>query len=977
MRTFGGASLLAVALVYLGALFLLAEAVERGWIPARIARHRWITALSMGVYASTWSFYGSVGYARGEGFRYLAIYLGVSLACLLVPVLWMPVFRLSQAHQLSSLADLFAFRYRSRRLGVAVTIFLLAGSFPYLAQQIRAIASTMHQLTGRGSHALLGLVFCAVAAAFAVLFGARHVEAREKHVGLVFAVAAESMVKLVALLAAAGFALFGVFDGPHGLAGWLGAHPEATRDLFEPIRQGSWGSLLLVSFAAAFLLPRQYHMAFTENTSERALRTTSWLFPLFLLLLNLAIPILLWAGQHTQPGGDPDTYVLTITLGSASPWLPVFVFLGGLSAATAMVIVTVLALASMCLNHLVLPSRRASQGDLYHFLRGARRWLVIAILAGAYAIYTVLGAQSRLVEVGLLSFVAVAQFLPGLVGVLFWRRATGRAVLGGLIAGIAVWLCCAVGPLLVRSHLLPSAMDVPALLGIAAADSLSFAIYLSLGANAAVLGWIGLRGEPTLEELARARLCIDAGDPVPGGRLEAGSPTDFTRALVPELGLDVAAREVARAIDDVGVGADEQRPAELRRLRDRLRRNLSGLVGPLEAEAILDAGLRLEPGSGSVAEQIQAIEGKLAAGASNELARELDEVRRYLGDLLDQLPVGVCAVGTAGEVVLWNRALAAITGVADDAVIGTPVAAALAPWGLLLDAFLRDPVGDRELRARRGDGEEGRFRIRKNHVMGTSDGGELAATASGVVVLVEDLTDRVTLEARLEHRERLALIGQLGATMAHEIGNPLAAIDSMAQNLQAELAEPDVNQRLQRIRDQVRHIVNIVSSMVAYSRADASSLGAPAAWFSVAEAVDEAVSLIRLGSSVHPHAIVNRCAAELRLFGDRTRLLQVFVNLVRNACDASPIDRPIEVRSHAEHGRAVIEIVDRGAGIPAAIRRRMFEPFVTTKQVGKGTGLGLSLVHNIVRDHGGSLEVESAVGEGTTVRLRLPLEPPS
>jgi PAS domain S-box-containing protein len=696
---------------------------------------------------------------------------------------------------------------------------------------------------------------------------------------------------------------------------------------------------------------------------------------MFLLLLNLAIPILLWAGQHTQPNGDPDTYVLTITLGSDSSWLPVFVFLGGLSAATAMVIVTVLALASMCLNHLVLPYRRASQGDLYRFLRWARRWLVIAILAGAYAIYSVLGEQSRLVEVGLLSFVAVAQFLPGLVGVLFWRRATGGAVLRGLIAGITVWLGCAVGPLLVRSQLLPPSMDVPALLGIAAADSLSFAIFLSLGANAAILGWIGIRREPTLEELQRARTCIDAGDPVLSGRLEAGSPTDFTRALVPQLGIDVAAREVARAVGDVGVGADEQRPAELRRLRDRLRRNLSGLVGPLKAEAILDAGLRIEPGAGSVAERIQALDSKLAAGHSSELARELDQVRRYLGDLLDQLPVGVCAVGVAGEVVLWNRALTAITGAADDAMIGTQVALAVAPWGPLLDAFLRDPIGDREFRAPRGDGEDGRFRLRKNHVMGTAEGGVLAATADGVVVLVEDLTDRVTLEARLEHRERLALIGQLGATMAHEVGNPLAAIDSMAQNLQAELSDPDVHQRLQRIRDQVRHIVNIVSSMVAYSRADASSSGAPAGWFSVSEAVDEAVSLIRLGSSSHHHAIVNRCAAGIRLFGDRTRLLQVFVNLVRNACDASPVERPIEVRSRVEEHSAVIEIVDRGAGIPAAIRGRLFEPFVTTKQVGKGTGLGLSLVHNIVRDHGGSLEVDSAVGEGTTVRLRLPLEP--
>ena len=372
--TFDRGLLLLIALVYLGLLFCLAEATERGWLPQRITHHPWVSALSMGVYASTWSYYGSVGFAGSEGYRFLTIYLGVSLACLLVPVVWLPVLRLSREHQLASLADLFAFRYRSPRAGVVVTVFLLAGSLPYLAQQIRAVAASVHILTGGGSHAILGLVFCILVAAFAVMFGARHVTAREKHAGLVVAVAVESVVKLIALLSVGAFALFGVFDGPSGVARWLDAHPEALDELYAPVREGPWGSLLLVSFAAAFLLPRQYHMAFTESHDDRSIKTTAWLFPLFLLLLNLSIPIILWAGRSIDPGGNPDSYVLSITMRGQSPWLPVFIFLGGVSAASAMVIVSVLALASMCLNHLVLPGRRTSgEKDLYGFLRWTRR----------------------------------------------------------------------------------------------------------------------------------------------------------------------------------------------------------------------------------------------------------------------------------------------------------------------------------------------------------------------------------------------------------------------------------------------------------------------------------------------------------------------------------------------------------------------------------------------------------------------------
>jgi Na+/proline symporter/signal transduction histidine kinase len=968
--TFDSRVLLAVTLVYLGLLFLLAEATERGWIPARIARHPWVGALSLGVYASTWSYYGSVGFAGSEGFRFLTIYLGVSLACLLVPVVWLPVLRLSREHQLASLADLFAFRYRSAAVGVAVTVFLLVGSLPYLAQQIRAVAASVHLLTGRGSPAFLGLTFCILIAAFAVMFGARHVTAREKHSGLVMAIAFESVVKLVALLSVGAFALFGVFDGPAGLAEWLRAHPEAVEELYAPVREGPWGSLLLVSFAAAFLLPRQYHMAFTEAHDERSLRTAAWLFPLFLLLLNLSIPIILWAGRAAHPGVDPDAYVLTVTLHGGSPWLPIFIFLGGVSAASAMVIVSVLALASMTLNHLIVRQQLAGgETDLYDFLRWTRRVLVVAILSAAYGLFLVIGESQRLVELGLVSFVAVAQFLPGLAGVLFWRRASGRGVLIGLCAGIGCWLLFAVAPLLVRSRYLDSAFDLPALLGVPALHSLSFATFVSLGSNALLMGWLSLRRAPSADEEAMARVCIDAGEPLPTGRLEVESPDDFTRALAPVLGLDAAAREVARALADSGLAADESHPAELRRLRDRLQRNLSGLLGPIAAEGIVDAGLRLEQGASSVGERMRALESQLEVSSSRgqDLAAELDQVRRFLRDVLEDLPVGVCALGPDGDIVLWNRALGEITGVADS-ISGSDLARLPPPWGPILAAFARDPAAARKLTAPRAGGD-GRFQLRKSQL--TRAFGEAPA---GQVILVEDLTERASLEAKLEHHERLALIGQLAASVAHEVGNPLAAIASVAQNLQSEQVDGDVRQRLQLIRDQVERIGGIVKAMVVYSRAGTSAALSPASRFSLGEAVDEAVSLVRLDPRGRVHVIHNRCARGLHLYGDRTRIIQVFINLLHNACDASPEEEAIEVRAQAGDERALIEIVDRGAGVAAEVRDRIFEPFFTTKEAGKGTGLGLSLVYNIVRDHEGTLEVDSRSGEGTTVKLSLPLE---
>jgi Na+/proline symporter len=305
---------------------------------------------------------GSVGFAQTSGFGFLTIYLGVTFAFLLTPILLRPILRLVREYQLTSIADVFAFRYRSQWTGVLVTLFMLVAVLPYLALQIRAVSESMQVLTQETTPAVIGLGFCVLLILFAILFGARHITPREKHEGLVVAIAFESLIKLAALLVVGGFAVFGVFGGFGGLNDWLAAHPQALQSLYEPARNGPWVTLLVLAFAAAFLLPRQFHMTFTENIDPRTLTVASWAFPLFLLALNLAIPPILWAGPAAAPATRPDYYVLGITLTSGSSWLPTLAFLGGVSAASAMMIVETLALAAMCLNHLILPLNFIGRG---------------------------------------------------------------------------------------------------------------------------------------------------------------------------------------------------------------------------------------------------------------------------------------------------------------------------------------------------------------------------------------------------------------------------------------------------------------------------------------------------------------------------------------------------------------------------------------------------------------------------------------
>ena len=394
--------LFVISVLYLGLLFVIATAAERKWLPEKLVSHPLVYTLSLGVYATSWSYYGSVGLADREGYTFLAVYLGVTLAFLASPVLLQPILRLTREYQLSSLADLLAFRYNSQLAGILVTLFMLTGALPYMALQIQAVTDSLQILTGDTQSQLISLGFCLTISLFAVLFGARHVTPREKHEGLVVAIAFESLVKLAALLVVGLYAVFGIFNGISGFSSWIDNNPKAIQALMRPVNEGPWAMMLLLSFSAAFLLPRQFHMIFVENIRASNLSYASWAFPLFLLLLNISIPPILWVGQLLDLSYGPDLYVLGVSMQSQSTVLPVFIFIGGISAASAMVIVTTIALASMCQNHLLLPlsfpNQKRRSIDIYRLLIWSKRVLIVLIILAGYAFYLFLQTHQELTD---------------------------------------------------------------------------------------------------------------------------------------------------------------------------------------------------------------------------------------------------------------------------------------------------------------------------------------------------------------------------------------------------------------------------------------------------------------------------------------------------------------------------------------------------------------------------------------------------
>lgn len=960
--------LFAIALAYLGLLFVIAWCADRGWLPNRLIHSPVVYSLSLGVYATSWTYYGSVGLADQSGYAFLNIYLGLTGAFILGPYLLRPILRLCRDNQLNSIADLLAFRYGGRATGLVVTLFMLVGILPYISLQIRAVTESIQVLSKQVPPSLLALLFCGVIIVFAILFGARHLTPREKHHGLVVAIAFESAVKLVAMLIAGLFVVTQVFDSPRAMTEWAQAQPEMLESLYAPASSGLWPTLLLLSFCAAFMLPRQYHMTFAENQNPRHLNTAYWLFPLYLLLLNLPIIPILFAGRHLSLAISPDFYVLGMTLTLGREWLAILVFIGGLSAASAMMIVTTLALSSMCVNHLLLPATLSTNQahDFYRRLLWGRRLLISAIIAAGYGFYIVIELNEGLASLGLISFVAAAQLLPGMFGLLFWSRATQAGFIAGLLAGAAVWFGLLILPLVDSSYDPANWLSIET-------NIWTLSTFCTLGVNGILFIAGSLITKPSIEERAAAQATNQQADLSYQSASVARSVAHYRYALQQALGNKVALQELQRAMLETGIADEETRRAELRILHDQLERNLTGLLGPTLAREILRRPISGD-GTAVFSADARFLERRLEASREQMrgLTKQLDDLRQYLQDVLRQLPLGVCSISANQRIYIWNSAMENMTGIEERNAYDKSLDQLGQPWSALLAGFANSQ-------------ENHQFRCRILHQDQTATvnlhKAEIGIPAgrdealAGQVILMEDRTELDTLESELAHSERLASIGRLAAGVAHEIGNPLTGIASIAQNLHYDITneadEPYVREQTSDILTQVGRINSIVRSLLTFSHADAIADN-PFEVVDLAERISEAMRLVRLSPDTRRLKFQVQMPAEASVLGDANLLMQVFVNLINNACDASPDGGVVEILGAIVDDEVMIETIDQGEGIHPSVREKIFEPFFTTKPVGQGTGLGLSLAYSIVNNHHGRLRI--GVSErGTRMVVALPL----
>ena len=525
-----------LATLYLGILFAVARFGDARADAGKSIISANVYALSLAVYCTSWTFYGSVGRATSGGLSFLTIYIGPTLMLLFVGVI-IKMIRISKANRITSIADFIASRYgKSQLLAGLVTVIAVIGVVPYIALQLKAVAASLNVLFAQSGPALLPwwldstLLIAAVLALFTILFGTRHLDATERHEGMVAAVAFESVVKLLAFLAVGLFVTYGMFGGFSDLFQRAAASPEMARLLqLDSQRAGTWTAMILLSGLAIIFLPRQFQIIVVENVDESHLKRAVWLFPLYLLLINIfVLPLALGGLLHFQGQSfNPDTFVLTLPLARGAEGLALLVFIGGLSAATGMVIVETIALSTMVCNDLVMPWLLRStwlqlekRQDLSGLLIGIRRIAIVLILLLGYIYFRAAGEAYALVGIGLISFAAVAQFAPAMFGGMYWKQGTRAGAVAGLLAGFGIWLYTLLLPSFAKSGWIGSGfvehglfgigwLKAQALFGLGGLDEISHCLWWSLLANIGCFVAVSLNTRPDAVEASQAERFVD------------------------------------------------------------------------------------------------------------------------------------------------------------------------------------------------------------------------------------------------------------------------------------------------------------------------------------------------------------------------------------------------------------------------------------------------------------------------------------
>lgn len=902
--------------LYMALLFSIAhfgdKRAERGH---SIISNPYVYSLSIAVYCTAWTFFGSVGYAAKSGLGFLPIYIGPTLMAALWWFVLRKIIRISRKQRITSIADFIGSRYgKSALITGLVSVIAVIGILPYISLQLKAISSSFeivkhYPLLVMPSASAPGVFWHDTAfyialllAAFTILFGTRHIDVTERHEGMVAAIAFESVVKLVAFIAVGLYVTFGLFNGPADIFTQISADPDKAKLLSMDALPGgyaNWFTLTLISMSAILFLPRQFQVTVVENVNDEHLRQASWMFPLYLFLINLFVLPLALGGLLLFEGAgvDPDTFVLTIPMAQDAQLLTLLVLIGGVSAATGMVIVATIALSTMVSNELLMPAllrRRLAQqpdgllleSDLTRWVLRNRRISILIILMLAYLYFRLIGESYALVSIGLVSFVAAAQFAPAIIIGIYWKGANRSGALAGLGAGFVIWAYTLLLPAFAKSGWLPisfveeglfglALLKPYALFGLTDLDPITHAVFWSLPINIFLLVTVSLRSIPNAIEQLQANEFIDAfKDATPGKeRVDVWRGTVTVSALIDLVarftGEKVATDKINQFAHKHGFTFDDKTIAQPHtHLVSYGERLIAGIIGAASARVMVSTlykaqTLNIEDVMNIIDETSQVVEyshkleekthrHELAAEklrAANEQLQELDRLKdEFVSTVSHELRTPLTSIRSFSEILL------------------------------------NEPDLSKEQRR-----EFTEIIVNESHRLSR---------------LINDVLD-------------------------------LAKID--ADNIKWDIKEVDLVTLLEDASKAVSQIYKDLN--------------------------------VELTLTLPPEAILVKI--------DRDRIIQVTINLLSNAakfCEQGTGKVNIELSTQQQSLQVCIS--DNGCGIEPEYQGRLFDKFqqVADAQQGrpKGTGLGLAISKGIIEHHRGKIWVKSTPNKGSKFYFSLP-----